>query len=260
MATQDIDARVEREKMAYEEGLRRRSYNRVFSHTHHLYRRKRSALAGEILRGVPHASVLELGCDVWVPFLEMNGIEPETLVCTNIAQRELDQGIETARRTRLRPEFRIMDAHKIEFPDHHFDVVCGISILHHLDLEVALREVRRVLKPGGLLLFAEPLDKNPVGRLVRRLTPQARTVDERPFRSAQLALFRKHFDCDFHFEQLLSVPLGIAAGFLFANPDNVVTRFAFRTDERLLRAFPRLGPYYRHVLIAGRPRQGAGPF
>ena len=134
-----------------------------------------------------------------------------------------------------------------------------MSILHHLDLEVALREVRRVLKPGGLLLFAEPLDNNPVGRLVRRFTPQARTVDEQPFRSAQLALFKKYFDCEFHFEQFLSVPLGIAAGLLFASPDNALTRFAFRADEKLAQAFPRLGPYYRHALIAGRPRPYVEP-
>ena len=252
---ESLYARAEREKATYETGLRRQTYNRIFRHTHHLYRMKRSELAGRLLRSVPHATMLEVGCDAWVSFAEPSGIEPETLICTNIAQRELDMGIAAALDTRLRPDFRLMDAHKLEFPDQHFDVVFGMSILHHLELEVALREVWRVLKPGGLLLFAEPLDNNPVGRLVRRFTPQARTSDERPFRSGDLALIEKYFDCDFHYEQLLSVPAGVVSGLLLTNPDNPLTRLAFRADEKLAQLLPAVGPYYRFVLIAGRPRQ-----
>jgi SAM-dependent methyltransferase len=248
-----IDALVERERAIYEEGLRRRNYNLMLRHTHHLYRTKRRELAGRLLSNVPHATMLEIGCDAWVHFAEPSGIQPKTLICSNIARRELDKGIAAARHTRLQPDFRLMDAHKLEFPDHHFDVVFGMSILHHLKLEVGLREVRRVLKPGGFLLFAEPLDMNPIGRLVRRLTPQARTLDERPFRSADLALIKRYFDCNFYYEQLLSVPLGVLSGLFFPEPDNLLMRLAFRLDENLAHAFPALGPYHRHVLIAGRP-------
>jgi SAM-dependent methyltransferase len=39
--------------------------------------------------------------------------------------------------------------------------VYGSSILHHLELDPALGEIRRVLKPGGRLVFAEPNMLNP---------------------------------------------------------------------------------------------------
>jgi SAM-dependent methyltransferase len=42
-------------------------------------------------------------------------------------------------------------AHDLPFPDGSIDVVFGIAILHHLDLDLVGREVRRVLKPGGTL-------------------------------------------------------------------------------------------------------------
>jgi SAM-dependent methyltransferase len=37
----------------------------------------------------------------------------------------------------------------------------GTSILHHLELEPALREIRRVLKAGGTIYFTEPNMLNP---------------------------------------------------------------------------------------------------
>ncbi|HYD33105.1 MAG TPA: bifunctional demethylmenaquinone methyltransferase/2-methoxy-6-polyprenyl-1,4-benzoquinol methylase UbiE [Methylophilaceae bacterium] len=48
------------------------------------------------------------------------------------------------------------DAEKLPFPDQHFDCVCvafGLRNMTHKDL--ALREMQRVLKPGGRLLVLE---------------------------------------------------------------------------------------------------------
>lgn len=42
-----------------------------------------------------------------------------------------------------------------------FDAVIGSSVLHHLEIEEALAVIRRVLKPGGVLAFAEPNMLNP---------------------------------------------------------------------------------------------------
>ena len=53
------------------------------------------------------------------------------------------------------------DAQALPFADGTFDVVYGCSILHHLDVDVALREIRRVLRPGGRLVFSEPNLVNP---------------------------------------------------------------------------------------------------
>ena len=130
------------------------------------------------------------------------------------------------------------------------DVVFGAAILHHLELERSLAEIYRVLRPGGRAVFAEPLDSNPVGRLVRALTPAARTKDERPFRFADLELVRRAFPgVKFYYEQLFSVPFGVISGFLFASPENPLTRLAFRLDEAALSAFPALGPYCRVVFF-----------
>ncbi len=51
--------------------------------------------------------------------------------------------------------FQLMDAHHLDFDDESFDMVCISNSLHHLDAEVVLREMKRVLRPGGLLLVSE---------------------------------------------------------------------------------------------------------
>ena len=52
-------------------------------------------------------------------------------------------------------------------------------MLHHLDLSYALPELRRILKPGGVILAVEALDYNPAIKLYRLLTPAMRTEWEK---------------------------------------------------------------------------------
>lgn len=250
-----INDRVERERQAYDgDGLRREVYRDILvSHAGHLTGRRRTAIAREALAGREVRRVLELGAQAWHRCLEQAGVVPDEVTCVNISDRELDTGRELARDTRIRPRFMVMDAHRLDFPDGHFDAVIGWGILHHLDLPRALDELRRVLRPDGVFMFSEPLDNNPVGRLVRRATPRARTVDERPFRAADLAEVRRRFRCEMHYEQLLSVPFGILSRLCFrGRPDNALTRAAHRADLALQRV-PGLGGYFRKVTIVGRP-------
>ncbi|MBN2605255.1 MAG: class I SAM-dependent methyltransferase [Bacilli bacterium] len=55
-----------------------------------------------------------------------------------------------------RIQFLKMDALHMTFEDNSFDMVCLSNSLHHLeDITVSLREMERVLKPGGFLLISE---------------------------------------------------------------------------------------------------------
>jgi SAM-dependent methyltransferase len=49
-----------------------------------------------------------------------------------------------------------MDAAKMDFPDASFNTICISNSLHHMpDIEPVLKEMRRVLYPGGLFIIAE---------------------------------------------------------------------------------------------------------
>jgi ubiquinone/menaquinone biosynthesis C-methylase UbiE len=76
-------------------------------------------------------------------------------VCTDISPGMLRVLEENARTLALRVETRACDAEDLPFDDAEFDLVLGHAILHHLpDLDRAFHELRRVLRPGGTVLFA----------------------------------------------------------------------------------------------------------
>jgi len=92
--------------------------------------------------------------------------------------------------------FIAASAHDLPFPDSSVDVVFGMAILHHLDLGLVSREVRRVLKPGGRAIFKEPVRNSAVIRFARKLIPY-RAPDispyERPLTDAEIERFARGF-------------------------------------------------------------------
>lgn len=57
--------------------------------------------------------------------------------------------------------FKVDNSEKSKVGKNSFDVVCGISILHHMSWKKALRESYRILKKGGGIFFTEPNYYNP---------------------------------------------------------------------------------------------------
>jgi len=78
------------------------------------------------------------------------------------------------------PEFKVMDAENLSFPDNTFDVIYAAGCLHHVDLDRTFKELHRVLKPEGRIMCNEALAHNPVFHLYRKLTPKLRTPWEVP--------------------------------------------------------------------------------
>ena len=66
------------------------------------------------------------------------------------------------------------DFHKLDFPDKHFDFVVCSAVLHYAaNMVQVLREVKRVLKPGGQLVAI----REPVWPLVKRQRKAGRSLE-----------------------------------------------------------------------------------
>ena len=145
-----------------------------------------------------------------------------------------------------------MDCEILCFAKASFDVVVGRAILHHLNLERALPEIRRVLKPGGRAIFIEPMGNNPFLNLYRRLTPKSRTEDEHPLTRYDFEKLGQYFSRVSHREfNLLSLPLIAIAG-LFKNKSwlNWLLPKLEAADEWLFKQLPYLARYAWTTVIS----------
>ncbi len=99
---------------------------------------------------------LEIGAGTGYFTLNMlqDGVVAEA-TATDISPGMLDALQANAARIGVAVQTVPCDAEDLPFPDESFDLVLGHAVLHHLPhLDDAFAEFRRVLRPGGLFLFA----------------------------------------------------------------------------------------------------------
>ena len=145
-----------------------------------------------------------------------------------------------------RVELLLASAHALPLPDESIDIVFGMAILHHLDLELASREVWRVLKKGGRGIFEEPLRNSKLVDRIRKCFPVRADVSpfERPLTDEEIEEFvmpgRRRAR---PFQLLLS---SIAQSLPFWSHKAV--RVSAHIDALLLRLFPSLA-YFATVKV-----------
>lgn len=102
-------------------------------------------------------------------------------LATDYSPGMVDVAVNLAEKNCVKIEGKVMDAMALEFPDNTFDFVYASNLFHHLpNPKLAIREMHRVLKPGGKACFWDPLKHNPVINVYRRIATKVRTEDETP--------------------------------------------------------------------------------
>jgi len=111
----------------------------------------------------PDAQILDVGSPKALG-LYLGVTTPAALVLTDISEINVDEyrvmwrALE--RRAKGSASFLLQDARRLQFQDSRFHVVYSMSVLEHIEGDSgdssALRELVRVLKPGGLLAVSVP--------------------------------------------------------------------------------------------------------
>lgn len=215
-----IGQRVEREKLAHtEDDVLIKSYKlkKTFPHV----TSSPTMLRFEddfvkCLQNVHGLRVLDIGCGYGEQSLRL--LEGGAWVCgIDISQNYIDSLLNKVKEGGYDSDnydFRVMDAHNLDIPDGSIDLVVGRGILHHLDLEVSLKEIQRVLKKGGRAVFQEPLAANPLLKLFRLLTPQARTTDEKPLSPDDLVMIENAWVSQSRYYGVISAPVAMITSIL----------------------------------------------
>jgi ubiquinone/menaquinone biosynthesis C-methylase UbiE len=124
--------------------------------------------------------ILDYGCGIGSFVKKVAEYNPKKIIGIDISEVSIEKAKKNTKELKIDTDFKVENCEKTSFQDNIFDVIYGTGILHHLQIEKCLDEIFRILKPGGNLLFIEPLGTNPIINLYRRLTPKARSIDEHP--------------------------------------------------------------------------------
>jgi len=119
------------------------------------WQRRVQMLSGHLRLGM---TVLEIGCGTGYFTRELTRRGAD-IVAIDVSPDLLE--IAKAKYSAPNVRYEIQNAYSLTYADAMFDSVVGSSILHHLEIEEALREIYRVLKPGGTVYFTEPNMLNP---------------------------------------------------------------------------------------------------
>lgn len=176
------------------------------------------------LRG---ARVLELGCGAAVATRAL----VEQLGSAEVVATEVDT-VQLAKNRAIRDlpqvRFEAGGAEAIDAPEASFDAVFMFKSLHHVpmaQLDTALAEIHRVLKPGGRACFIEPVYWGPFNALMA-MVHEERVEREAAFAALERAVASGRFVAEA--QRFVQIPGTIADWEAFAER---YLRVSYRTDS-----------------------------
>ncbi len=196
---------------------------------------------------------LDYGCGIGIHSCWLKEIADE-LVGIDLSKKSLD----IARQNVKGVSFLLMDCENMEFENNSFDIIFDGGTFSSLDLNKALSEMARVLKPEGFLIGIETLGHNPILNLKRKINKvRGKRTDwavEHIFRMEDLETVEKYFGKTelyfFHFLSWIAFPLlNWPGGKIF-----------LRVMEKIDKFFLKICPYFKKysfklVFIFSKPKK-----
>lgn len=123
----------------------------------HRWRTAENSVAYLLPHLAPGQTLLDLGSGPGTITLDLaERVAPGRVTALEHNDAALDLTRAEAQRRDVEVDLAVGDVHDLPFPDGSFDVVHAHQVLHHVaDPVQALREMRRVTRPGGLVAVRE---------------------------------------------------------------------------------------------------------
>ena len=165
----------------------------------------------------------------------------------------------------------LADAHRTKLADKSYDLIYGNAILHHLDSPTVAKELSRLVRWKGNVIFREVLSGSVFLRLFRKVSPFCQTEDQHSLGQADFDAF----DAEFGDVKVFAYTLAAQPYLLLQRLVNTVLRklgFSWRwrrmvwfcalcdrLDELVFRTFPFTRQFAWLCLIVMTPSRSSGP-
>ena len=168
---------------------KKRFENKFYKATYNLYEDFFDVLKTK----VRFKDVLDYGCGTGNSAEKVSNFKPKKLVAIDISEEAIKKAKSETKSEENKIDYRVENCENSNLSSDAFDIIYGSGILHHLNLNKSLKELNRMLKKGGIMLFAEPMATNPIINIYRKFTPKARSADEHPLLFQDIKLIESMF-------------------------------------------------------------------
>jgi 2-polyprenyl-3-methyl-5-hydroxy-6-metoxy-1,4-benzoquinol methylase len=144
----------------------------------------------------------------------------------------------------------VRNCYETGFENNMFDIIYGGGILHHLDMDLAGRELGRILKSSGIAIFREPYRETKMMDVVKRIIllfikkrVSETTEKEAPLKGNKIKKLKNYFECVSleYFDALSSLNLFIHS--------QKIKKLLGKVDQLLIRKVPGFAKLCRTVII-----------
>jgi ubiquinone/menaquinone biosynthesis C-methylase UbiE len=177
-------------------------------------------------------NVLELGCGTGYFTKELAKTEAK-ITAIDISPELLENAKSKIQSDKI--NFVLGNACDMPFSDNEFDIALGSSVLHHLDIDSAIKEVFRVLNKGGRIRFTEPNMLNPQIALQKNIPYVKKLLGDSPDETAFFRWRLKKKLLDAGFTSVKAVP------FDFLHP---------KTPKVFIKTMEKIGPVFEKIPIS----------
>ena len=146
----------------------------------------------EVQNDCKDKNILDYGCGIGLNTEKYLKYSPKKITGVDISEVSLKKARKRFK-VNENVEFKQDNCENLSLKNESFELIYGSGVLHHLKLDLAVKEIARVLKKDGKIIFVEPLGTNPIINLYRWMTPKARSHDEHPFKDKDFEFLKDHF-------------------------------------------------------------------
>jgi len=151
--------------------------------------------AFHLLGDIKDKQVLDLGCGTGEAIVTL-ARRGASVIGIDISPALICLARERMHRQNGQADLRIGSAYQTELPAGSVDVVFCMSVIHHLDIRMAMAEMCRVLKPDGFIVMKEPIRFSSIYNKMRSILPDSADISEyeHPMTTKEFAEVQKNFN------------------------------------------------------------------